>query len=283
MYHRVVETCPELPIPTWNVAPAKLRQQLAGLMARGFEAWPLSKLVNAHRRRAAIPAKVFAVTFDDGYENNYLNAWPILRELKVPATIFLATKYLDSEAPFPFDDWSAAGSAQAPAAAWRPLSTGQCREMLASGLIELGAHTHSHERFRGRYDAFRADMQQCFGVLQDRFGIRRPLFAFPFGDCDVAMITVAKELGAVCALTGRQHRVTSHDDPGAWGRFGVDEPDTPAVIAAKLSGWYSAVAEPGRVLKRSLAFIVRDGWTADGGMANLSGKLAATNHVRSQP
>jgi hypothetical protein len=159
MYHRVVETCPELPIPTWNVAPAKLRQQLAGLMARGFEAWPLSKLVNAHRRRAAIPAKVFAVTFDDGYENNYLNAWPILRELKVPATIFLATKYLDSEAPFPFDDWSAAGSAQAPAAAWRPLSTGQCREMLASGLIELGAHTHSHERFRGRYDAFRADMQ----------------------------------------------------------------------------------------------------------------------------
>ena len=63
---------------------------------------------------AAIPSNVFAVTFDDGYENNYLNALPILRELNVPATIFVATKYLDTDRPFPFDDWSAAGKSGVP-------------------------------------------------------------------------------------------------------------------------------------------------------------------------
>ena len=53
---------------------------------------------------------MFAITFDDGFENNYVNAWPVLKELNLPATIFVATKYLDSDVPFPFDDWSAAGS-----------------------------------------------------------------------------------------------------------------------------------------------------------------------------
>jgi peptidoglycan/xylan/chitin deacetylase (PgdA/CDA1 family) len=282
MYHRVAEICRGLPEPTWNVTPTRLREQLSGLLTRGFEAWPLSKFIDAHQERASIPARAFAVTFDDGYANNYHNALPILRELKVPATIFLATKYLDTDGPFPFDDWSEAGGAHVPEIAWRPLTTDLCRELLDSGLIEFGGHTHSHERFRGRCDAFFADLQKCFGVLHDRFGIRRPLFAFPFGDYDAAMIAAATNLGAICALTGRQHRATSHDDPSEWGRFGVEQYDTPAVIAAKLSGWYTAVAEPGRVLKRSFASVTRRHRATGTLMADLSGEFAAANHANSQ-
>jgi len=107
MYHRVAEHVPGVSPPTLNVTPKQLRQQLAGLLARGFRCWPLTKLVMAHLESRSVPANVFAVTFDDGYENNYIHAWPILRELNIPGTIFVATKYLDTDRPFPFDDWSA--------------------------------------------------------------------------------------------------------------------------------------------------------------------------------
>src|SRR3954465_623804 len=85
MYHRVAENVRGVATPTWNVTPKQMRRQLVGLLARGFESWPLSKLVAAHLESRPIPANVFAVTFDDGYENNYQNAWPILRELNVAA------------------------------------------------------------------------------------------------------------------------------------------------------------------------------------------------------
>ena len=105
-----------------------------------------------------IPRRTFVVTFDDGYESVYETAWPILKELSIPATVFIVTSYLDSGRPFVFDDWAAAGSAAAPAAAWRPLSTAQCNEMARDGLIELGSHTHTHADFRGRPEEFRRDL-----------------------------------------------------------------------------------------------------------------------------
>src|SRR4051794_18794241 len=158
MYHRVANAIKGQPFPTWNVTPARLRQQLAGLLKRGFQAWPLQKVIEYRRRRLALPRRVFVVTFDDGYENNFTQALPVLRELNIPATIFLATSFLGSQEPLPFDDWKAKGSADVPAETWRPLSLDQCRQMQASGLIELAAHTHTHQDFRGRLDAFRDDL-----------------------------------------------------------------------------------------------------------------------------
>ena len=133
MYHRVTERVPGVEPPTNNVTPTQLRRQLAGLLAHGFKPWPLSQLVLAQQAGDTIPSTAFAVTFDDGYENNYLHALPILAELQIPATIFLATKYLDSHEPMPFDDWSAAGAAGIPASAWRPYRRCNAERCAAAG------------------------------------------------------------------------------------------------------------------------------------------------------
>lgn len=255
MYHRVVDAPRGVETPTVNVTPGRLRRQLAGLLSRGFEAWSLRSVLAAWRESRPIPTNVFVVTFDDGYENNLLHALPILEELRVPAAIFLATAYLDSDRPFPFDNWSMAGSTRVPAASWRALSTAQCRELAAHELIEIGAHTHTHGAFAGRTDAFRRDLATSIDILRERFGIAEPTFTFPFGLTTPDMIQAARQAGVACALHTRPERVPPGLDPFHWGRFTASDLDTPATLTAKLHGWYTPVADVLRKIKRPVAAV----------------------------
>lgn len=238
-YHRVTDRVSGFPTPTWNICPARLRKQLAGLLSRGFQPWALSDVLQAREAGVKLPGGVFVVTFDDGYENNYTDALPVLEELGVPATIFLATSFLDSTSPFPFDDWRGRGQWGVPVSSWRPLETAQCRKLLESGLIELGTHTHTHQRFAGRIEAFHEDMQESVELLHDRFGVRRPTFAFPHGIHDQPMLDVARDLGIRCALTTVPGLIDISSDPLGWGRFSVESHDTAATLAGKLGGWYT--------------------------------------------
>ena len=253
MYHRVAENIPGIPEPTWNVTPSRFEEQLSGLLARGFEAWPLRKLLEFHWAGKPIPRRAFVVTFDDGYECVYSRAWPILRKLNIPATVFLSTAYLDTVEPFPADDWLAAGEAVVPTDSWRILSTEQCREMQSSGLIELAAHTHTHDDFRERPDDLLLDLEQNRNELKRRFGIRQPTFAFPFGVvrdgfAGGVMSEIAREAGFQCALSTEPDLVLRNQDPFSWGRFPAEQHDTAATLAAKLGGWTSVL----RGIKRAL-------------------------------
>jgi glycosyltransferase involved in cell wall biosynthesis/peptidoglycan/xylan/chitin deacetylase (PgdA/CDA1 family) len=237
MYHRIADAVPGIAPPTWNTPPADFRAQLTGLLERGFEAWPLARAIEEHRRGVVVPAGVFVVTFDDGYESVYRHAWPILKELNVPATVFLPTAYVDSPAAMPFDDWSGAGWQQAPAVAWRHLTTSQCREISADGLVELGAHTHTHQDFCGRPEEFAHDLALNVETLASRFGLRSASFAFPFGRATPRMMRIVRDAGLSCALTTVETLIDSRDAPFGWGRFAVEPWDNAATLAGRLNGW----------------------------------------------
>jgi len=100
-------------------------------------------------------------------------------------------------------------------------------------------------------------MRLCLDVLSDRFGITRPTFAFPYGAVSAELVDAARQLEISCALTVRHRRVQAHDDLFQWGRFDVGPADTPAMIAAKLSGWYPALATTAKEVVRPLATISR--------------------------
>lgn len=243
MYHRVAPLVRGVSTPTWNVTPGSLRRQLTGLLDLGYEAWPLRRVLEHRTRGLPIPPRVFVVTFDDGHETVRTQALPILREMGVPATVFLATSFLDSGEPYPFDDWSAAGNGDVDPSNWRSMTALQCCELLDSGLVELGAHTHSHEDFRGRTTALRDDLELCLAVLKDRFGVERPTFAFPYGApqagfASAEMISATREAGCVCALTTESVRARGDTSPFGWGRFTAYDSDTPRTLAAKLDGWF---------------------------------------------
>lgn len=253
MYHRCTDHPAGGSSPTVNVTPGRLRKQLRGLLDRGFVPWTLRQAIAAQLSSESIPENVFVVTFDDGYENNLLNALPILEELGVPATIFIATAYLDSDQPYPFDNWDRAGFASVPASSWRPMTTAQCRELGAHELIELGAHTHTHDAFAGRTEEFRRDLAISVDIVRDRFGVDNPTFSFPFGLATEEMIVVARQAGVACALHTRPERVAAGADPFRWGRFTCSDLDTAATLAAKLNGWYTPIADVLRSVKKPIA------------------------------
>lgn len=248
MYHRITDEIPGLPRPTWNVPPRRLAAQLEGLLVRGWQAWPLERVLEHHQRGLAIPRRTFVVTFDDGYANNLYQALPILQRLGVPATVFLATAYLDSPGPFPFDDWEAAGTPRVMSEAWRPLTTAECRQLLASGLVRLGAHTHTHADFRGQPERLRRDLAQCQAVLRDLFFIESPPLALPYGTPEdgfaaAELIAAAREAGVSCCLTTEPERIGPQQSPFGWGRRGVEAEDTAATLAGWLSGWENVLRQ----------------------------------------
>ena len=243
-YHRVAPVVPGLPKPLHNVTPESFREQITGLLRRGFTAWPLQRVIEFSNENRFLPPRTFVVTFDDGYESVFSGAWPVLRELRVPATIFLNTAFVDSDYPFPCDAWGLRYEGFAPPNTYRPLRDCQCQEMLDSGLIEFGAHTHTHQDFRDRPDDFHEDMLENLRELHNRLGVVRPTFAFPYGTAHAGftggeLLTIARQLDLQCALSTESVLVIPGSDPFGWGRFNSFPWDTSATLAAKLSGWYS--------------------------------------------
>jgi len=246
MYHRIITPPPRVSRPTWNVPPETFEAQLTGLLARGWVAWPLSQVLACRERGLPIPRKTFVVTFDDGYANNFTQALPILTRLGVPATVFLATAYLDSEQPFPSDDWDAAGQAGVPRESWRPLSSDECLRLAASGLVELGAHTHTHADFRSNSAALATDLATNLTVLREQFGVDEPAFSFPYGTKTDGFVSssltgVARDAGVTCCLTTEAEVIRPNDTPFDWGRFAAEEHDTARTLAARLGGWQQAI------------------------------------------
>src|SRR4051812_499096 len=95
-------------------------------------------------RRLGFPLEedLLAVTFDDGYREVFTHAWPVLRELGLSATVFVATGFLDGTDPPPIR--AGASDHGAPP---EPLTWDQVGELHASGLVTIGSHSRSHRSF----------------------------------------------------------------------------------------------------------------------------------------
>jgi peptidoglycan/xylan/chitin deacetylase (PgdA/CDA1 family) len=238
--------------PPDNVRPDRFRTQLAGLLRRGFTVRPLRELLACNARGEPLPPRTIAITFDDGYQSFFHYAWPVLRDLDLPATAFLATAHVGAAAPFPFDPWGVAHAPCAPPVAYCPLTLGQCCEMAAEGLIDFGAHTHTHRDFRGCPAQFGEDLQTSVNFMRAALGVEDVMFAFPYGSrrrgfADAALVAAAKQTGVICGLTTEGALIEAASDSFQWGRFNVFPWDTDLTLTAKLGGWYVI---PRRLLRR---------------------------------
>lgn len=77
------------------VTPQDFAEQMAYL-SREFDVISLDCLAERVENKRSLPAKAVAITFDDGFRDNYVYAYPVLKKYHMPATIFLATGYVDT-------------------------------------------------------------------------------------------------------------------------------------------------------------------------------------------
>jgi len=100
LYHRVTE----LPLDPQllSVTPEHFGEHL-DILRKSFNPISLRQLV-VGLQRGRLPARAVVVTFDDGYFDNLVNAKPLLRRHDVPATVFIATGYLDCDREFWWDE-----------------------------------------------------------------------------------------------------------------------------------------------------------------------------------
>ena len=114
-----------------------------------------------------------AITFDDGYRDNFENARPVLEKLSLPATFFVVTEWMGSDV-VPW--WDRARGVRHPWMNWDEVRA------LHGGGFEIGAHTRSHVDL-GQVSPIQA-REEVLGArleLERRLGARVESFAYPYG------------------------------------------------------------------------------------------------------
>jgi peptidoglycan/xylan/chitin deacetylase (PgdA/CDA1 family) len=234
-----------------------MRAQLGGLKDRGVRFVSLGEMVATLRAGEPLLDGCVAVTFDDIYENNFANAVPILSELEIPATFFVATAYIGSDEPFPFDGWAKTRRDGIDRHAWLPISKNSLATLSKMSPMSLGSHTHTHQDFRGRDADFERDLQTSLEALR-AYEVEKPALAFPagrqrLGYISEGMISAAQRMGITCAVTTDGSSPFCSHDEFLIGRFNVFDWDTPATLMGKLGGWYDWAPR----LQESLASLIR--------------------------
>lgn len=192
IYHRVgAGTESEI-----DLTAEMFERQMAYLRDR-YALVSLDALTDGSLMAGPLRSDLVAVTFDDGCREIYEHAFPILTKHKIPATVFVVTHYMESQRPFDFGGY--ARSDQRP----RPLNWGQVREMVASGLITVGAHSHSHENLtRLAASAVREDVERCRGLIEERLGSSPRHFAYPWGVMNAEVKQIVGESFATAVRGG---------------------------------------------------------------------------------
>lgn len=238
---------------------------------------PLAEMAAVLQAGEKLPTGAVAITFDDGYASNYELGYPILRELGLHATIFLATGFLDGTHPLWFQEVdralggpSAVGLGETLArlkslpdekmraevremaepcevsqtpAVTRPLTWGQVREMSASGLIELGGHTHTHPILaRCSWENQRWEIGMCRDRITTELGRAPRLFAYPnggMGDFTADTQLLLAESGFTSAWTMITARASQDSASFEMPRYG--SPESVWETEATVSGAFELV------------------------------------------
>ena len=174
MYHKIGVAPKGSRLAKLWVTPEMIAKQVDRLLKHGYTPVLLRDLAAAQKDGKPLPANPVLITFDDGYRNNYTEAFRILREKGAKGNIFVT--YDSIERP---NNWH--NPDEEP---WQQmLSWAEMREMLASGVMDIGSHTMTHSALAKLEPSNAAwELRESKKRLQDRLGIEILSFAYPYGD-----------------------------------------------------------------------------------------------------
>jgi len=196
-YHQI--TAETQPQDRWrlSVSAFQFERQMDYLHEHGYHALSLMELFPTPGKARRQKEKSVILTFDDGYENFYTHAYPIIRRHGFTATVFLITGQIgkrsdqEGETGVPYLNWD------------------QVRSLHEDG-ITFGSHTRTHRRLCPLSDGeIRSEFVISKASLEDGLGVGIHLLAYPYGDSNFEIQKMATEAGyeAACGMAkGRSHR-----------------------------------------------------------------------------
>jgi peptidoglycan/xylan/chitin deacetylase (PgdA/CDA1 family) len=267
VYHRVL---PRRPVDPWSlvVTEARFREQLA-VVGRLYPVMPLGKALEDLSQGALPSRHVVSITFDDGYRDVRTRALPILEELRLPATLFLATGPAGGTKPFWWDRLAGSTATEACDSHRRakgmgpeerdrwiddqvreepiftqddlPLSFEEARALPEH--LAVGGHGHRHVSLGLASPAdVVADIAACAATLRRELPAHVPLFAYPFGaeeDWSPGAEEALRGAGFVAAFTTRHGVVRRGAPPFRLSRIRVGD-ETAGALAARLLRTFAA-------------------------------------------
>ncbi len=177
----------------YSVEPIVFERQLQYLKDRGYTVMSSDVLIDYVSRSAIAPEKPVVLTLDDGWENQYTYAFPLLKKYSMPATFFIFTNAIGRKH---FLTWEQVG------------------ELVSSGM-EIGGHTQSHPYLIKISDPKKLVAEIAGGkkIIESHIGRGITIFAYPFGQYDDAAVAAVKGAGYKAARTTRRGMIQNRDDP----------------------------------------------------------------------
>lgn len=177
MYHSIADSDPN---NTLLVPTAQFEEQIKWLKESGFTPMLLDDVVESFNT-GKVPEKPVAITFDDGYADNYTDAYRILKQYNMKATFFIITDKTD------VDGWY--------------MNSNMLKEMSEYGM-GIENHTSRHIEFTNisREDKI-AIIKEGMEALKEKVGVDSKFVCYPVGRYDDETIEVEQELGVKAAVT----------------------------------------------------------------------------------
>jgi len=224
MYHSIADRTDHFN----SVSPESFEQHLAHLAHHAVPVISLKELVRRLKEKTPLGGAV-AITFDDGFRNNFLNALPLLKKYGYPATVFVIT------------DWIGTTNAKRDL---EYMSENEIQEMEESGLIDIEPHTASHPKLAHLAvgDA-RKEIESSRTYIESLLGKPATLFAYPYGSYNEDTVRIVEECGYDAAVSVEEGTVASGSPRYRLPRNSIDASTTPAQFKGKIStaiDWYTS-------------------------------------------
>ncbi|RKY33040.1 MAG: hypothetical protein DRP74_01215 [Candidatus Omnitrophota bacterium] len=209
------------------VSAESFKRQMQFLKKFNYNVLPLDELAKLIREKKTIPMRTVAITFDDGYKDNYKFAFPVLKEYQIPATVFLIVNEI--------------GRSQNDRLSWQEI-----REMRGSGLVDFGSHCLGPEPLVNFTSDSKIQKEILLSkkILERKLGIPIAAFSYPEGRFSEKIKNMVRRAGYELAVVTSPGKRYPDDDVFLLKRLRISSTsDNLFVFWLESSGFYTFIKE----------------------------------------
>lgn len=212
-----------------GVSPQSFEKQMRFLREHKYNILSLEELTDLIRNKKRIPAKTVAITFDDGYLDNYTNAYPVLKKYNIPATIFVVINRIGKH--LGNDDY---------------MSWHQIKELSENGLITIGSHSMNHPNLNEIHSEaeLKEEIFESKKIVEQQLNKEVKFFSYPFGGRSPEACRLVSLAGYTAAVGTNFPKGSPGDNIYALKRLRISENSNNLFIFwIETSGFYTYIKE----------------------------------------